>query len=446
MTKAKADGVLLLILGSLVFVLLGSVLESASPATMGDFKVMYFPARCLLEHGDPYKAADVLRIYRSGEGRFDESSGGRLMVPRSVYLPSAFSFTVPFALAPYRVAHIGWMLASFAILILSAFLVWDLASDYATLLSAALAAFVIGNCEIIVTNGNVAGICVGLCVIAVWCFLKNRFVAIGVISLAVSLSLKPHDAGFVWLYFALVGGRFRKCALATLAATIALALAPVLWISHVSPDWVEELRSNMLAYSAPGDFNDQGPTSIRANKPSMIIDLQTAIALVDDNPKIYNSTSYLVCGALVVGWCLTSFGVQPSREITALALATIAPLTMLPVYHRECDAKLLLLTIPACAMLWSKRGKIGRIAMGFTFAGLLVTADLLWAIDVYILSHLHKPGNGFSGQLLVASQVLFAPMILLAESFFFLWVYVRRQQGRSFGNADAAGAGLAIAD
>jgi hypothetical protein len=35
--------------------------------------------------------------------------------------------------------------------------------------------------------------------VAAWCFIKGRFIPAGILCLAVSLAIKPHDAGLVWL-------------------------------------------------------------------------------------------------------------------------------------------------------------------------------------------------------------------------------------------------------
>ena len=60
--------------------------------------------------------------------------------------------------------------------------------------------------------------------VAVWCFIRERFVPAGILCLAVSLAVKPQDAGLVWLYFLLVGGVYPKRALQTLVAMLALGL------------------------------------------------------------------------------------------------------------------------------------------------------------------------------------------------------------------------------
>ena len=110
MNKARMDGLYLLLLGSAIFLFLGTAFESVSSVALIDFKPLYFSARCLLHHCDPYQESEVLRLYRVEEG---ERSAGirqdREVVTRFVYLPTAFVFTVPFALLSFGPAHLIWM-------------------------------------------------------------------------------------------------------------------------------------------------------------------------------------------------------------------------------------------------------------------------------------------------------------------------------------------------
>ena len=99
---------------------------------------------------------------------------------------------------------------------------------------------------------------------------------------------------------------------------------------------------------------------------------------------------------------------------------------MLPVYHHLYDAKLLLLTVPACAMLWSEGGPIGRLALLVNAAGLVLTGDLPWAILFGFIGQMRPPTTTLGTQILIAVQVFPAPLILLVMGVFYLWVYVRR--------------------
>jgi len=257
MTRAKLDGLCLLLLGSVVFLLLGFVLERAAPARLVDFRMMYYPARCLIHNCDPYKESEVLRVYQTGGvDRSSDTVTVRQVVTRYVYLPTAFCFTVPFALLPWGPAHMLWMVLTVGSLILGSFLIWNLGATYAPIVSGVLAGFLLANSEVIVITGTAAGIAVSLCIWAVWCFLRDRFVPAGILCLAISLAIKPQDAGLVWLYFLLAGGTYRKRALQTLLATVALSLPTLLWVWYVAPHWVQELHSNMSAFFAHGGIND----------------------------------------------------------------------------------------------------------------------------------------------------------------------------------------------
>jgi hypothetical protein len=104
---------------------------------------------------------------------------------------------------------------------------------------------------------------------------------------------------------------------------------------------------------------------------------------------------------------------------------------MLPVYHRQYDTKLLLLTVPACAMLWVERGFIGWLALLINTAGFVLNGDLPWVIFFALIKSLHPPTAGFSGQILIGLEVFTTPAILLVMAAFYLWVYVRRSSARA---------------
>jgi hypothetical protein len=440
MTRARLDGLSLLLVGCAVFLLLGGALENTARAPFVDFRVVYYPARCLLRHCDPYKESEVLRVYQA-EGVYGplDTANERLMATRYPYLPTAFSFTIPFAMLPWGPAHILWMTLTAGALIFGSFLMWNSGAIYAPIISGFLIGFLIANSESLMISGMCAGIVVSLCIVAVWCFVRERFVPVGILCLALSLAIKTQDTGLVWLYFLLAGGVYRKRALQTLAVTVAIGLPAVLWVWRVAPHWIQELHSNIMAYSAHGGNIDPGPASSGGHGLAAVISLQAVISVFRDDPRIYNLVSYSVCVFLLLIWGVVTLRSRPSPARTWLALAAIAALTMLPVYHRQYDAKLLLLSVPACAMLWAEGGRIGRLALVVTSAGFLVTADLPWAIVLGLISKLHLPATALARQMLIAAQVFPAPLILLLMGIFYLWVYVRRCSATAIAVAEPCG-------
>ena len=186
-------------------------MERTTLVSMADFKAVYYSSRCLLQHCDPYDEAQLTVLYHAEEG----SRGGdpwqlSRIITRLIYPPTVFVLTVPFALLSFGPAHVLWMIITAGMFALATLLMWDISAGYAPRLSGALCGLLLAGSELFIEVGNAAGIAISLCTIAAWCFIRERFIAAGVLSLALSLVVKPHDAGFIWLYFVLAGGATRK--------------------------------------------------------------------------------------------------------------------------------------------------------------------------------------------------------------------------------------------
>ena len=409
----------------------GFSLMRTSPILMVDFKAYYYGARCLLQHHDPYDVSELEEVYRTDGGKHPlETIKARQAVTININLPTTLIFVAPFAMLPWGAAHLLWTILTAGSLIIAAFLVWDLGANYAPAISGVLICFVLANTEVFFAVGNTAGIVVSLCLVAVWCFLKDRFVWAGVLCLAIGLAMKPNDAGLVWLYFLLAGGIYRKRALQTLLVTAVLGLAAIVWVTPVAPHWMQERDSNFVVTSAPGGGNDPGPTADNGRGTRLIIDLQSALAIFRDDPRIYNSVSYLVCGALLLVWAVRTLRSRFSQQGAWFALAAVVPLTMLVSYHRVYDAKLLLLAVPACAMLWADGGPNRWIALIMTSAGIFFTADMPLTILRIFTDNLHISTAGLSGQILTVVLMRPTQLALLVMGIFYLWIYLRRESER----------------
>jgi hypothetical protein len=382
MTKEKKDGLYLLVLGIAVFLLFGVAIQRAASDSGEDFKAVVYGARCLLHHCDPYNENDLFRYYQR---EFDQPSADRLRshtLTLYVNLPATILVVTPFALLPFGPASVLWSILTAASLSLAAILMWDLASSYGPVLAGALIAISLASAAIVLGNGNPAGIVVALAMIAVWCFVRERFVVAGVLCLALSLALKPHDAGLVWLCLLLTGGALRKRALQTLAVTVLLSLIAVLWVSSVAPRWFPEFRTNMAVMSGPGGNNNPGPAAPTSQKRAieMIVDLQSAVSLFRDDPRFYNPVTWLICGALLLIWILATLRSPRSLGSLWIALAAVVPLTMLVTYHRAYDTRLLMLAVPACAMLFAEKGPIGKTSLLVTTLAITFTGELPYAL------------------------------------------------------------------
>ena len=428
MTRARLGGVLLLLLSSGIFISWGASLERSMPHRMIDFKAVYYGARCLLQHRDPYRQSELQSVYLAEEhDHTPELSQLSGIVTICVNLPTVFIFIAPLAMLPWGPAHMLWMAMTGAGLTIAAFLMWSVGAKRAPGVSVFLACMVLANCEYIFAAGNTAGIVVSLCLVGAWCFLQERLAAVGVICLAISLAVKPQVAGLVWFYFLLAGGICRKRALQTLAVTLVF-LAAVVWTSSVAPRWMQELHSNLVETTAHGGLNDPELNRAGNRDPDPVIDMQAVVGAFRDNPQFYNPVTYLICGPLLLVWILVTLRSHSSPATAWLALAAVAALSLLPVYHRHHDAKLLLLTVPACALLWAEGGLVGWVAVLVNTAAVVLTGDIPLAILGMLTKDLHPGPTGLLGKIAMVAVTRPIPPILLTMGIFYLWVYVRRMR------------------
>jgi hypothetical protein len=112
-------------------------------------------------------------------------------------------------------------------------------------------------------------------------------------------------------------------------------------------------------------------------------------------------------------------------EGTWLALAAIAALSMLPLYHRTHDTRILLLTFPAFGMLWAEGGLTAGLALSFTGLGALVIGIVPQQLIAIYSTPMLKSLHGLRGQLLAILLTRPVPLVLLVMGIFYLWAYVR---------------------
>jgi hypothetical protein len=194
-TKRRLGLFLVLISGGLS-VLWGCSLGWSIQGGPLDFQAVYYGARTLIHHQNPYNVSDLETVFQS-DGR-DHSS----LTPKQHHLitlfvntPATLFFVAPFALLPLVAGQALWMCFTAGSLILAGYLMWTIGAEHAPILTGCLIGFLLLNCQVVFAAGNTAAIVVGLCVVAIWCFVKERFIPAGVVCMAISLAIKPHDAG-----------------------------------------------------------------------------------------------------------------------------------------------------------------------------------------------------------------------------------------------------------
>lgn len=417
----------LLSLGALVFLLFALAKASVSPGPMLDFRLAYNSSRCLLEGCDPYSQNDVRRLFRAGGASYPPDDDRQIMVAtRNVYPPSEFAVTLPFALLPLGLAQVLWIGAIAACFLLASVQMWVLASRYAPTLGGALLGMALMLSFPLLFYNSPGCLDVGLVGVAAGCFLLERWEGAGVFCMVLALALKPHDSGLVWLFFLLAGGRLRRRAWQSLALTVALSLPVLLWTWHVSPHWFLEMRENLRAFTIHGGIDDPGPAAAVEHGTCAITSLQAMLSNFWDEPRFYDLASVALVTPLLLLWGVATLRAKPERTTAWLGLAAVASLTLLPVYHRMYDAKLLILIVPGCALLWAEGGRRRWMALVLGALALAVTGELFWSVVLLGVQHRHLSAQALHGRAVAALFSVPVPLTLLLLSCFYLWVYLQR--------------------
>ncbi|HEV2132826.1 MAG TPA: glycosyltransferase family 87 protein [Terracidiphilus sp.] len=433
MSRTKRILVLLVCVGFSAFLSYAIRQRSPKSILMCDFGSIYYGARCAHQHQDPYApntVASVLTGELASNGWQIPNDPGRAATARTILtvnvnLPTTLFLLAPISFIPWTVAQNLWMILLAGLLGFAAFLIWDLGAELAPDLWLLLAGFILINCEGMLLDGNSAALAVSLCIVASWCFLKHRAETAGAVLLALSLLVKPHDSGLVWLFFLLAGGVLRKRALQTAGVAAALAVCTAIWIAPLSPHWPTELHNNLTAVSVPGGTSDPSLSGATNSGAGQIVDLQAVLSILWNHPRFYNLTTWLIVGALILIWSLATLFRRTSPQRALFALASISALSVLPIYHRSNDAKLLLLAIPACALLWSGKGATRWIALALTSASIFFTSDMPLAVLGVMTQNIRISASTLTGKLAIILLHRQAPILLLATGCFYLWIYLR---------------------
>jgi hypothetical protein len=425
--KKKLAVFIMLLFASAVAMAWGLIVTHGARGIILDYQMADIGARCLLRHCDVYNQRDMTRFYlENGGQRVASTSAGdtpHYAAAIQVYPPTAELFFAAFALFPWNIACVLWTGLITLLMPIAAFLMWDVAHTDAPDLPFYLAWFLLVNSGGMLAGGNPAGLAVSLCVISTWCFLHHRFTTLGVLCMAISLAIKPHDSGLIWLYLLLLGTIYRKRALQSVLVVALLALAAIAWVGTVSPHWIQELNSNL---AVNGSNDPVGHAAIA------MVNLQTVVAFFRNDPRFYNLVTCAVCAPLILLCLILTLRSDRSRKGIWLGMAAITVLSLLPLYHRPYDAKLLLLTLPACAILWAEGGSTRWLALFFTTAGIIVTSE----IPLIILQIAPaREGSGFANRSLALLTTRPAPLILLPEALFYLWIFVRHNSNQRISSS-----------
>lgn len=421
-TRARRDSLYIMLLGTIIFALFGAVLMMGNRVPALDYRTAYYCGACLLQpHCDPYNSQDIEALYANRVERFPVSERNQLIITHNIYFPSVDIFAVSLALLPFGLGEGLWVFFIALIFASACFVMWRASIDCIPVAGAALLAFCLANSASLLYFGNPAGFVVPLCVIAAWCFIEDRHLALGIACFAVSLAFKPHDSGLVWLYFLLAGGAFRKKALLTLGVVGAFTVPAVIWTAHLAPTWLQEIGAHLQVFSQKGGMND--PSAEHGTL--LLTNLQTITSAFLPDAKSYNWAAYVMLAPFLLWWIWAVLKARPTKKNAWFALASAACFSMLPLYHRQYDSKLILLAVPALAMLAMENKILRWIAGTVTALAFVLNGDIPWIVFQSLVKATGLQSKIGTSFLLKAAWDFPVPLSLLAMGSFYLWMLWR---------------------
>ncbi len=461
-SRRRIFGLCLILCGCLFFAGYGYY-QQTRYAVSYDFKTVYVGALCMIDGCDPYDAAQTEQAYlRHGADRPDPMP---IRPYYTSYLPSGIFLVAPLALLPFGTARVVWLSLGTALFGCAALCIGDLCAGRQALRTQAVLAVFVASSTLLVMLGQPAMYAISLAVIAVWSFLRRRLLVLGVLAFALSLILKPHLAGLLWLFFLLSPGggqalaadplrpeeptanprttppvSWRRLALYTLGVALVLMMPGVLLAFHhpASAHWPQELQRNLERLARPGGPNNPGPRSGQG-----IADLQPLFALLRDSPRFYNLAALATFSGLLLMWLLllkrqtgaasTAGPYRRGESLAAsdadlMALAAVTALSFLPIYHQQYDTRLLLLIFPAVAVLASRYRRLGRAALALSALATVTLSHPFVRLNTRLVTYLGdwltRQGVAPHPSLLLACDRPL-PVTLLLLSGFFLYAMFR---------------------
>ncbi|MGE0406266.1 MAG: glycosyltransferase family 87 protein, partial [Candidatus Korobacteraceae bacterium] len=295
-----------------------------------DFAEPYAGAKLLLEGRNPYDVAGV------GEVLSRHVVANGFLVPLNV--PSFYLLAVPFSFLPWHWANFFWALCGVVavavvgvlLLRLSGLSTRDPAGAALLIMVALFAPF---HTALHVGNGIV--ICCALLVGSVFLASRRREAASG-IALTLAAAIKPQLGLALLLYF-LLQRRWKVVGFAFTTGIVMVALI-LLQIVPNLPEVIASYRTNSEYWF--GGQNDFSPGS--ANRLHLI-NLQLLLANVLPGRALVNGLGILLGLGAIAVWAVVVL--RRGVGVDLLAIATGMAASLLPFYHRNYDAAVLVFAL-----------------------------------------------------------------------------------------------------
>ncbi len=347
-----------------------------------DFISVYTGARCLIHGCNPYDTSQLDQQYFQAGGRADELLPWAYEIP--MYPPSTFLVLIPMSLLSFPVARLLWFLLNGCLFITAAGLVLFMCPRSHRWLATVLVSFILATSRVPLAVGQPSISAISLFVIGGYFFHRGRYLPLGAFLMILSLAVKPTIGCLIVLYL-LARGFHRRYAVAAAAGALVFILSAglILTMHPNSADWSSALHANISTSFNVGGFNDPHPANVYA---IMFINLQAVTSVFLPDMREYNAAAYAIFLALLAVWITAVLRTKASPEMHLLSIATLALLTLMPVYHRWYDNRILLITIPAVVIVYQKRRLLGTF-IGALTALIIYSLSLQSRVQVFLLNH-----------------------------------------------------------
>ena len=112
------------------------------------------------------------------------------------------------------------------------------------------------------------------------------------------------------------------------------------------------------------------------------MNLQSLTSIFFADAGTFNHVAYLIFLVLLAALIVVIPWSRASGETHVLALAALSILTLMPVYHRFYDTRLLLLSVPAVVVVFQKRRVLGAVIAVLT---VLATVSVQYRVQMFLL-------------------------------------------------------------
>ena len=333
-----------------------------SGLTSGDFVTVYSSSRALLQGGNPYTIAGVEQAFLQGGGHDEERFPWAGDPP--IHFPFTLLLMAPLADMPYHIARGVWLIINLSTFLAASVLTIFLCERKDRFMALLLTGVVLAGSTALPGLGNMADVAIGTLIVAIWATLRRMPLWIPVVAFSVSILLKPQMGIWVVL-FLFVYRDFRKVILITgLICGVFIGVSVFVFQSGpTSSTWIADFGANMRAAVAPNAISS--PT--RENPDAMrMTDLQPLFSLANQNPGFYVTASLITTLFLVGALALACRPVWRLPDARWLGLAAVSCLSLLVVYHRLYDSRLLLISMPAMMILLKQHRFTGLAAIFLT--------------------------------------------------------------------------------